>query len=380
MSRPPRPSFRVLLSCCRSSPSCVGACSSAGSSPSVALASPTAGPDRRADRHPAPTASPDAVPAFPVTLTDDEGTAVKLAAEPQKIVSLTPATTETLFAIGAGDRVVATDDGSDYPAEAAPLPDVATFGSVDVEKIVALDADLVVAGGTRLHPGRRDHQAPLARRPGPGHLRTVDRRRLQGHRAHRRRDRAVGRGRRHHGRDAARTSMPSRRRRRPRRPPGPKPRVFYDVGYPHDTGQIYGAGRRARSSTRWSPSSAVDVITTDPTTYEIPLEQLIERDPQVIILGVNAFYKPTAAEIAKRDRLERPDRGQERRHPSRRRHRDHPARVRACRPGCATWRSRCTPTSRCRRRRDQRADVRVARSRRTSGRSASPAVSAAVPV
>ena len=44
----------------------------------------------------------------------------------------------------------------------------------------------------------------------------------------------------------------------------------------------------------------VDVITGDEVTYEIPLETLIERDPQVIILGVNAFYTPTAASIAKR--------------------------------------------------------------------------------
>ena len=44
----------------------------------------------------------------------------------------------------------------------------------------------------------------------------------------------------------------------------------------------------------------VDVITGDATTYEIPLETLIQRDPQVIILGINAFYKPTAATIAKR--------------------------------------------------------------------------------
>jgi ABC-type hemin transport system substrate-binding protein len=80
-------------------------------------------------------------------LTDDEGTAVTLAAEPTKIVSMTPAVTETLFAVGAGDRVVATDDSSDYPAEAKSLPDVVTFGTVDVEKIVALAPDLVIAGG-----------------------------------------------------------------------------------------------------------------------------------------------------------------------------------------------------------------------------------------
>ena len=59
-------------------------------------------PPRAADA-PTPTPSPTPAPAFPVTLTDDEGTAVTLAAEPQKIVSLTPAVTETLFAVGAGE-------------------------------------------------------------------------------------------------------------------------------------------------------------------------------------------------------------------------------------------------------------------------------------
>src|ERR1044071_3052089 len=50
--------------------------------------------------------SPTPAPAFPITLTDDEGTAVTIAAEPQKIVSLTPSATETLFALGVGDRIV----------------------------------------------------------------------------------------------------------------------------------------------------------------------------------------------------------------------------------------------------------------------------------
>ena len=45
----------------------------------------------------------------------------------------------------------------------------------------------------------------------------------------------------------------------------------------------------------------VDVVTADPVTYEIPLETLIERDPEVIILGVNAFYGPTLEIIAKRN-------------------------------------------------------------------------------
>ena len=95
----------------------------------------------------APIDSPTPAADFPVTLTDDEGTAVEIAEEPQRIVSLTPATTEILFALGAGHRVVATTDFDDYPPEAVALPDVASFTAVDVEAIVGLEADLVIAGG-----------------------------------------------------------------------------------------------------------------------------------------------------------------------------------------------------------------------------------------
>ena len=87
---------------------------------------------------PAPTPTPvPTAPAFPVTITDDEGTAVTIAAEPRKIVSLTPAVTETLFALGVGARVVGkVEDVANFPPEAATIPVVATFNGVDVEKIV----------------------------------------------------------------------------------------------------------------------------------------------------------------------------------------------------------------------------------------------------
>ena len=116
----------------------------ASSSTAIATAAPTATP------LPTPTATP--VPAFPATLKDDEGTSVTIASEPKRIVSLTPATTEILFGLGAGDRVVATDDGSDYPAAAANLKHVATFSSVDTEQVVQLGADLVLAGGLGFTP------------------------------------------------------------------------------------------------------------------------------------------------------------------------------------------------------------------------------------
>ena len=137
--------------------------SPASSSPSC---SPPARPRRHA--HPAPTPSrrptaaprpharhrgADAAPLFPVELTDDEGTAVALPAEPTKIVSLTPAATETLFALGVGDRLVGkVEDFTPYPEAAAAIPDVAKFGSVDVEKIVSLGAELVIAGGDNFNP------------------------------------------------------------------------------------------------------------------------------------------------------------------------------------------------------------------------------------
>lgn len=104
---------------------------------------------------PATTApSPTPVASFPVTLTDDEGTEVTIAAEPQKIVSLTPATTEILYTIGAGDRVVAkVEDPASFPPESVDLPDVATYAGVDIEQIVALEPDLVVSGGKGLTQG-----------------------------------------------------------------------------------------------------------------------------------------------------------------------------------------------------------------------------------
>ncbi len=72
---------------------------------------------------------------------------------PAKIVSLTPAATETLFELGVGDRIVGkVEDFTPYPEAAAAIPDVAKFGSVDVEKIVALGADLVIAGGNNFNP------------------------------------------------------------------------------------------------------------------------------------------------------------------------------------------------------------------------------------
>ena len=77
-------------------------------------------------------------PAFPVTLGE-----VTLESEPQRIVSMSATATEMLFAIGAGDRVVAVDNFSNFPAEAASLEKVDAY-QPNVEAISALEPDLVI--------------------------------------------------------------------------------------------------------------------------------------------------------------------------------------------------------------------------------------------
>jgi len=86
---------------------------------------------------------PDGSAGFPITI-DAPGGPVTLDARPTKIVSLSPTATEILFAVDAGDQVVAVDDQSNYP-DGAPVTDMTGF-SPNIEAIAALGADLVVLG------------------------------------------------------------------------------------------------------------------------------------------------------------------------------------------------------------------------------------------
>jgi iron complex transport system substrate-binding protein len=83
--------------------------------------------------------------AYPVEVRDDLGRTVTLRAEPRRIVSLLPSHTETLFALGLGDRVVGVDDYSDDPAAASWLPKLGGLYDAHLEEIVSLDPDLVIA-------------------------------------------------------------------------------------------------------------------------------------------------------------------------------------------------------------------------------------------
>jgi len=80
-----------------------------------------------------------------VAAVDSDGRRVTLERPAQRIVSLAPHATEQLFAAGAGAKLVAVSEYSDYPEEAKRLPRVASSGAVDLERLLALKPDLVVA-------------------------------------------------------------------------------------------------------------------------------------------------------------------------------------------------------------------------------------------
>lgn len=75
-----------------------------------------------------------------------------------KIISLSPHITETLFAIGAGQDVIAVTDYCDYPTEAQALPKVGGFVNPNIEAIVALEADLVILLASQHETSRQLNQ------------------------------------------------------------------------------------------------------------------------------------------------------------------------------------------------------------------------------
>ena len=82
----------------------------------------------------------------PIVVTDATGAEIRLNAPAQKIISLAPSNTEILFAIGAGQQVIAREDFSNFPPEAAELPSVGgNMGELNLEEIARLQPDLVLA-------------------------------------------------------------------------------------------------------------------------------------------------------------------------------------------------------------------------------------------
>lgn len=241
---------------------------------------------------PLASVAPSPSPAFPITLTDDEGTKVELKAEPTKIVSLTPATTEILFALGVGDRVVGkVEDFTPYPPDVTAIPDVAKFGEVDVEKIVAAGTDLVIAGGNSFNPPDKIAQlrtlgVPVLVVYAPdiaGVLKDIE---LTGD--------AVGKS--NEARDLSASMRAAFDQVAAATASAAKPRVFYELDA---TQKIYTAADNSFLAEMISLAGGDPITTGSTTNFEIPLEKLVTADPELILLG-DAAYGTTADAVKAR--------------------------------------------------------------------------------
>ena len=102
--------------------------------PNAAPATTSASPTSTAASSPA---------AFPATVSDFQDRSITIPKRPERIVSIGPSITEFLFALGAGSRLVGTDDFSDEPAAAKSIEKVGGI-KVNFEKVVSLKPDLVL--------------------------------------------------------------------------------------------------------------------------------------------------------------------------------------------------------------------------------------------
>lgn len=229
---------------------------------------------------------------FPVSLADDEGSLVTIEAEPQRIISLSPANTEIVFALGLGDRLVGGTDYDDYPAAAAELPDVATFTGVIMEQVVAARPDLVLAGGsdftnpddiTRMRDlgypvlvtyptdvgGVFDDIELIGRSIGASEAAMALTEGMAADIA------AI---------EAATSEL------------GTRPRTFYEVG---SEPEIYGPADDSFLADMVVLAGGEPVTSGDPIVWSIPVERLIEADPEVIIVG-DALWGVCPSDVAAR--------------------------------------------------------------------------------
>ncbi len=230
---------------------------------------------------PTATATPEPSAAFPLTLTDDAGRSVTLAAAPRRIVSLAPSNTEIACAVDACDALVGVTDFDDYPTQVTAVEHVVVGAQVDVEKVVAAEPDLVLAAGNGITPDDVIAQLDdLGLTVMVLYPQTLDEIyadiELVGDAVH---NATVAEAQLSRMRDevAAVTDAVAGAH---------APRVFYEVGL--FEGQIYTAGEDSFLASLIELAGG-DPITGDAVTTSIAEEDLIAADPEVILLGDGAY-------------------------------------------------------------------------------------------
>ncbi|MGP3778889.1 ABC transporter substrate-binding protein [Halanaerobium saccharolyticum] len=82
---------------------------------------------------------------FPLNYTDELGREITIEKEVERIITLAPGMTEVIYALGLEDKLVAVSSACDYPEEALTKDDVGRIDEPNIEKIVSLEPDLVIA-------------------------------------------------------------------------------------------------------------------------------------------------------------------------------------------------------------------------------------------
>lgn len=103
----------------------------------------------------------EAIAGPAVAVRDDDGREIRLQAPAQRIVSLAPYLTELLFAAGAGNQIVGTSAHSDFPPAAKGIPRVGDASGFNLERLLYLAPDLVVAWQSGNPPGVVNRVADL---------------------------------------------------------------------------------------------------------------------------------------------------------------------------------------------------------------------------
>jgi iron complex transport system substrate-binding protein len=80
-----------------------------------------------------------------LTITDSRDREIKLQNEPLRVISLAPGITETIYALGAQDKLVGRTDYCDYPVEASDIEAIGSLYKPNIEKIITLNPDLIIA-------------------------------------------------------------------------------------------------------------------------------------------------------------------------------------------------------------------------------------------
>ena len=96
-----------------------------------------------------------------IAVTDSSGQLVTLDQPAQRIVALAPHAVENVFAVGAGDKLIGVSEYSDYPEQATRLPVVSGFNSINIEAILDLNPDLVIAWESGNSPSAIDRLKEL---------------------------------------------------------------------------------------------------------------------------------------------------------------------------------------------------------------------------